>query len=245
MNIQSLDLRKQKLATKVKWGLAALAALIVSPVIFMVVQGLVGLAIAGVVGLAIISFSPVVAMKFANWKLKAIKAEAAANPVETMQNVYNEKERAVDGFSRRIEDFATEVMNFESKLAGFRTEFPAEAPRFDATHQAMLKLLQLRRARLTEARSELRRFAGEIRKADAIWKMGQAAQSMTKAAGMTEDDFMQRIKKDTAIESVQHNLNRAFAQLESALAEEVPQLEHQPAHVIDVPAIEIKQKVTA
>lgn len=245
MNIQSLDLRKQKLASKVKIGLAALAALLVSPVIFLIIKGLVGLAIAAVVGLGIISFAPVVAMKFANWKLKAIKAEAAANPVETMQNVYSEKEQAVNGYAQRIEDFATEVMNFESKLAGFRTEFPAEAPRFDATHRAMLKLLELRRARLVEARGELKRFAGEIRKADAIWKMGQAAQSMTKAAGMTEDDFMQRIKTETAIESVQANLNRAFAQLESALAEETPALDFNPSPVLDVQAVDVTQKVRA
>lgn len=230
----NIDMRKQKLATKVKWGLAAAAALIISPVVFLIVKGLVGLAIAGVLGMAIISFAPVVSMKFANWKLKAIKAEAAANPVETMQNVYREKGDAIASFAQRIEDFATEVMNFESKLAGFRTEFPAEAPKFDATHAAMLKLLQLRRDKLRQAGAEHQRFEVEIRKADAIWKMGQAAASLHKAAGMTDDDFMQKLKTETAIDSVQSNLNRALAQLETSLAEELPALEHNPSPVIDV-----------
>jgi DNA repair exonuclease SbcCD ATPase subunit len=241
----NLDIRKEKLATKVKWGLALLAALIVSPVIFMIVQGLVGLAIAGVVGLAIISFAPVVAMKFANWKLRAIKAEAAANPVETMQNVYREKDGSIKAFAQRIEDFATEVGNFDDKLDGFKTEFPADAAKFEATLQAMTSLLSRRRARLTEARQELNSFASEIRKADAIWKMGLAAQSMHRAAGMTEDDFMQRIKTETAIDAVQSNLNRALAQLETSLAEEMPAIENNPSQVIDVQAVEVRERVHA
>lgn len=232
----SLDLRKQSLANKVKWGIAAAAALLISPVIFMIVKGLVGLAVAGVIGMAIISFAPVVSMKLANWKLKAIKAEAAANPVETMQNVYREKSQALDAFVQRIEDFATEVGNFGDKLSGFKVEFPGEAPKFQATMTAMQELLKRRRMRLYEARQELEAFAGEIRKADAIWKMGLAAASMHKAAGMTEDDFMQRIKTETAIDSVQSNLNRALAQLETSLAEDMPALEHNPSPVIDVMA---------
>lgn len=237
----NIDIRKQKLATKVKWCLAAAAALLISPVIFLIVKGLVGLAIAGAVGMAIISFSPVVSMKFANWKLQAIKAEAAANPVETMQNVYREKDLALSTLARRIEDFATEVGNFGDKLEGFKAEFPGEAPKFAATLRSMQELLKRRRMRLAEARQELGSFAGEIRKADAIWKMGQSAAAMTKAAGMSEDDFMQRIKTDTAIDAVQSNLNRALAQLETSLAEEALAIEHNPAAVIEVQARQINR----
>jgi hypothetical protein len=110
---------------------------------------------------------------------------------------------------------------------------------------AMQELLKRRRVKLAEARQELSAFAVEIRKADAIWKMGQAAASMHKAAGMTEDSFMQRIKTETAIDSVQSNLNRALAQLETSLAEELPALEHNPSSVIDVVATDVTQKVRA
>ena len=48
----------------------------------------IGLVIAAIVGLAIVMFTPVVAIKFANWRLQAIKAESRANPIETLQNQY-------------------------------------------------------------------------------------------------------------------------------------------------------------
>lgn len=243
MSAIPVELRKQIITNRVKIALLALAALVVAPVVFMIVKGLVGLALAGLLGLAIVNFAPVAAMKFANWRLKAIKAEASRSPVETMQAVYQEKDDALTAFAARVEDFATEVLNFDDKLAGFSKEFPGEAERFRATAAAMRELLERRRMRLTQARAELRNFAAEIRKADAIWKMGLAAASMHKAAGMTEDDFMQRIKTETAIDAVQSSLNRALAQLETSLAEEVPALEHSPSPTIDVQAVDITEKV--
>lgn len=78
------NIKRQKLATYAKWGLALLAAAIISPIIFFAVKGLIGLALAGLIGLTIVNFAPVVAMKFANWKVKAITHEAKQNPIEKM-----------------------------------------------------------------------------------------------------------------------------------------------------------------
>jgi hypothetical protein len=50
--------------------------------------------------------------------------------------------------------------------------------------------------------------------------MGQAAAAMTSAAGMTEDDFLQKISTETALDSVQKSMNRAFADLEVSLLED-------------------------
>lgn len=243
MSTLTVEQRKARLAAGVKWGLGLIGAAIVAPVVFLAVQGLVGLILAGVLGLAIVHGAPVLSMRFANWKIKAIKAEAARNPVETMQAVLQEKDRSVDSFAQRVEDFATEVRNFGNKLDGFRAQFPAEAPKFEETHEQMKKLLELRRRRLKEAREELARFEGEIRKADAIWKMAQAASSMHRAAGMTEDSIMQRIKTETAIDSVQSSLNRALSQLETSLSEEAVALEHNPSPTIDVHAVEVRERV--
>lgn len=233
--MDALDIRKARLSSAVKWGLGIAAAVLISPVIFLAVQGLIGLALAGIVGLAIINFAPVLGMKFANWKLKAIKAEAARNPVETMQAVYAEKAAALKSYLDRIEAFAGEVLTFSDKLDGFKAQFPGDAGKFEATLKAMQQLLQRRRERYSESKRKLAEFDGEIRKADAIWKMGLAAQAMTKAAGMTDDDFMQRIKTETAIDAVQTSLNRAMAELETSLLEETPVLTNQSAEVIELP----------
>ena len=210
----------QKLALALKWGLGLAAAAVIAPFIFLTVKGLVGLALAATVGLAIINGAPVVSAAFANWKMKGIKAVAAANPVEQLQNVLMERREALTLFSSRITEFSTRVRQFESKLQSFKSQFPSEAQKFDEQAEAMNQLLRLRRAKYEDVRQQLAAFELEVKKADAIWQMSQAAAELHKAAGMEGEDVYAKIKAETALESVELSLNRSFAQLESALMEE-------------------------
>lgn len=215
-------LKGSKTATGLKWGLGLTAAVVISPVIFMAVSGLVGLAVAGLVGLTIINAAPYVSMKLANWKLKGIKHEASVNPVETLQNAYSEQSEALDRFRSSISEFRMEVSNFSSQIEVFASQFPQDAEKFKAQLATMHRLLKMREERYLEAATELRKFSAEIKRAEAIWKMGQAAQRLNKAAGFSEDDFMARIKTETALDSVQSSMNRAFADLETSLLDESP-----------------------
>lgn len=210
----------QKLATAIKWGLGLAAAAIIAPVIFLTVKGLIGLAIAGFVGLVIINGAPVAASALANWKLKGIKAVAAANPVEQLQNVLIERRNALATFAEQITEFASRVRQFEGKLQWFKKQFPSEADKFDEQAAAMNQLLAVRKARYDEVRQQLAAFEMEVKKADAIWQMSQAAAELQKAAGMRGEDVYAKIKAETALESVEMSLNRSFAQLETALLEE-------------------------
>lgn len=210
----------QKMATALKWGLGLVAAAVIAPFIFLTVKGLVGLALAGAVGLAIINGAPVLSSLLANWKVKGIKAVATANPVEQLQNVLMERQRALTNFAEQITEFASRVRQFESKLAGFKRQFPGEADKFDEQAAAMNRLLANRRARYDDVRQQLIAFEMEVKKADAIWQMSQAAAELHKAAGMDGEDVYAKIKAETALESVEMSLNRSFAQLETALLEE-------------------------
>ena len=84
----------------------------------------------------------------------------------------------------------------------------------------MRLVLENRKAKFKEAQTELTAYDKEIKRANDIWEMGQAAAAMTSAAGMTEDDFLQKISTETALDSVQKSMNRAFADLEVSLLEE-------------------------
>lgn len=212
----------EKLATALKWGLGLVAAAVIAPVIFLTVKGLIGLALAGIVGLAIVHGAPVISSAFANWKMVGIKAVAAANPVEQLQNVLIERRDALKQFADRIVEFATRVKQFESKLEWFKKQFPDEANKFDEQADAMRQILSVRRARYEEVQQQLRAFELEVKKADAIWQMSQAAAELHKAAGMEGEDIYAKIKAETALESVELSLNRSFAQLETALLEESP-----------------------
>lgn len=223
-----------KLATGLKWGLGLGAAVLVAPVVFLAVKGIVGLAAAAVVGLVLINGAPVLAMTLANWKLKGIKYAATSNPVETLQNAYREQDAALDRFRQSITDFRAEVANFSTQVDGFAAQFPQDASKFSAQLEAMNRLLKVRESRYQTARGELQKFAGEIKRAEAIWKMGQAAQRLNKAAGFSDDDFLARIKTETALDSVQSSMNKAFAELETSLMDETP-------HPVDLPTLDVSR----
>jgi DNA repair exonuclease SbcCD ATPase subunit len=152
--------------------------------------------------------------------LKAIKAEAARNPIETLQNDYGKRQEGLRNFASRISDFATAVGSFEDKLGEFKRDHPEDAPKFDEQLRKMKLVLENRKAKFKEAQTELAAYDKEIKRANDIWQMGQAAAAMTSAAGMTEDDFLQKISTETALDSVQKSMNRAFADLEVSLLEE-------------------------
>ncbi len=215
--------RKQRTETIVKViGLGALA-LILGPFYFTILHGLGAIAALVVGGVALftaVKFLPWFALAIGNARLKAIKAEAARNPVETLQNDYMKRQSALEEFRDKITSFSAEVMNFADKLVEFTQKFPAEAQKFKDNLAKMRQLLALRQRKYTQAQDNLASYDLEIQKAGAIWDMGQAAAKLNEAAGMTEDDFLAKIQVETALNSVQTNLNKAFADLEISLLDE-------------------------
>lgn len=211
-----------------------------------------GMALAGLIAGAaalftVWKFIPWFALKVGNARLKAIKAEAAKNPVETLQNDYRKRQSALAEFRQKIIDFSAEIANFADKLNDFAAKFPTEAPKFKEQLSAMKKLRDIRLAKYKRAEENLEAYELEIQKAGAIWEMGQAAAKMNECAGMTEDDFLQKIQVETALGSITTSMNTAFAELELSLAEEEqakgiatearPQLMDSSAN--SIPAIEV------
>ena len=184
-----------------------------------------GMALAGlIVGAAalftVVKFIPWFALKIGNARLKAIKAEASKNPVETLQNDYQKRQSALGEFRQKIVNFSAEVKNFADKLVDFNKKFPAEAPKFKEQLSKMRQLLELRQKKYQQAQDGLAVYELEIQKAGAIWDMGQAAAKMNEAAGMTEEDFLAKIQVETALNSITTNLNEAFADLEISLMDD-------------------------
>ena len=72
---------------------------------------------------------------------------------------------------------------------------------------------------------------------------------MNKLAGMNTGDEFARIKNEAAVDSVMSNLNKAFAQMETAtMVNRKPvqsALTNVPSQVIDVETTLVAQKVTA
>lgn len=252
--------KKQQFITYAKWGFIALAAAIAAPIALFASLGLIGIAIAAGIGLLGINAAPVVALKLSNWKYRAMDAErvehiekvvdaAAANPIETLIHQSNEKRQASDQFRQAITMFRTEVKNFADQIAGFAKEYPDDVARFELQLAAMNKLLKYREDRYKQLQVELDNFDSAIKRAQAMWKMSQAAQKMNKLAGVELGDPFEKIKADSAINSVMTSMNKAFAEMETALLDnkEVQQatlmVENQPSPTLQAETVAYREKV--
>ena len=240
----NLTERKEKIRKWATVGLIGVTGLVVSPVIFLAIQGLVGLVIAAIAGLTIVTFAPWVTMKFANWRVKAITAEAGENPIETMVNLLAAKREAFDRFRTEVETAVVAKKEFTVKCSQFAKQYPHRAEEFTKQLAAMSDLVERKIRALQDAKDTLAEGENKLTEMRAYWDMSQAAQAANKAAGMDTGDIFEKLKADTAVDAVFESMNKAFAQLEvaAALDNNSEKLEYSPATPLIVD-IEAKKKV--
>lgn len=218
--MNDLELKRQRIERLVKYAALPIIGFIVAPYVFLSIKGLIGLIVAGVISVVAVNMIPWFAAVVANWRLKALKHEAAKNPIETLENDYKRRHDALVAFRQSILNSKAEVAGFGDKLDEFKTQYPADAAKFDEQYRKMIELLRLKGRKYEQAKANLQSYEAEIDRARAIWKMAQAAAQMNKAAGVDTDEFFAKIQVETALGSVQKNLNLAFAELEMSLADE-------------------------
>lgn len=237
------NVRREKIKKWASVALIGLAGFIAAPFVFVAIGGLIGLAVAGAVGLGIVMFTPVVAMKFANWRVKAIVGEAKENPIETMINLLAAKEQAFKTFETNVTNAVTARNNFRVKCESFAKKYPHRAAEFQKQLDNMSVLVEQKKKALADAQNALEAGHHKLDEMRAYWEMSQAAQAANQAAGMDTGDAFEKLKADTAVDSVFESMNRAFAQLEVAAAlDETQELEYNPSETLNV--TNVQQKVT-
>jgi hypothetical protein len=204
-------------AKLIKWAIIVAGVAIAAPAALFILKGVLALAAAAFVGLGSIYLAPVVAMKFANQKVKMMVAEAQTNPIETLINQLDQKRQDAQRFADSITTFRTEVKNFEAKTTVFEKSYPDDAARFKSQLATMKQLLAFREGRYKQVQDELTNFAHAIDRAKAMWEMSQAAQQMNRIAGRQSSDTFEQIKTDAAVDSVMKSVNRAFSEMETSL----------------------------
>ena len=221
------DQRRARIKTVVQWGLALLAAVLIAPVIFLAVKGLVGLGLAVIVGLALVNFAPVLAMKFANWKVKAITTEARTNPIESRQNValvrhqrLNEKAAAVSAFGTEVRNVADEVQSLRDH--GQNTDADELARELTLLQQDFNDQI----TGLDEARDALTKYEEETLRLSRRWKASEALLRARGASGKAMDQELEKLVSQEATDAVNSKMNEAFARLDvdRATRRRAPQL---------------------
>jgi Tfp pilus assembly protein FimV len=219
-----------------KWGQIAVIGvlgLIASPIVFLAIKGIIGLMVAATLGLAAITFAPYISMKFANWKVAAIVAEAKENPIETMEKLLIAKKQAYREFYTQVETAVTACKQFESKTKQFAIQYPTRAPEFQKQLDQMKQLVEAKKVSLKRAQGMLEEGDRKLVEMKAYWDMSQAAQAANKAAGMNTGDLYDELKASTAVDAVFESMNRAFAELEVATSMSMPMIENSPQPIIE------------
>lgn len=219
--MNDIDLKRKKFAGITKIAIGALAIAVLAPAIMLLVKGIIGIAIAGFVGLVIVNGAPVISMKLANWKIKAIVTEAKTNPIETMVNVANDRADRLKEALQRIGDLSASVKDFADKVVNFKKTWPNEAAAFDAAVANANKVLEKWKRDYATAKGALETYLLEIEKCRAVNEMALEMAKLNKMAQMDSDKLMEELKSKTAIDEVSKRMNSAMAQLETSLLEEV------------------------
>ena len=211
--------RAQKWGTVAKWAIFALAGFLFAPFAIMTITGMLGLIVAGAIAGITWIMLPSVEARAKNIRLRMIKAEAAKNPIETLEAEFLRRSTMLDERKKKIETFNAKTRTFGDKLEQFKRDYPADAGKFQTTYDQMRLLLKRQQQQWHEAEKNLQVFQGVVTRAKAMWAMALAANEAKAGSGLDEDSFYAQLKTETALESVTDGMNTAFAQLDTLVLE--------------------------
>ena len=242
--MNQIDIKRISYDKWFKFGIIGVVVGLVSPFIFMMVQGIAGLIVAGFLGLLAVNLAPVLSMKLANWKVKGIVSEARENPIETLTNLLLEKREAFRKFTEAVINQVSSLKTFERKSNEFAKTYPARAGEFQAQVEAMRTMVEKQQQALEAAKEAIYQGEQKLTEMTAFWEMSQIAQAANKTANMNNGDQFEQLKLNTSFDAVFNSVNLAFAQMEVAARLETPAIENsQTVNVIIPNIINVKVKV--
>ncbi len=231
--MNEVELKQQKITKLVKVGVMLVVCAVLGPLAYLAIKGIVGLAAFGALVFIGYHAAPVIALKVANAKYRALDDErishiqkvvktASENPIETAtQQSLAYKERAKK-YLEGITAYSTEVGNFENMTAEFAKKYPDTAPRYREQLATMRKALAYKNEKYKELVENIKLMDEKIAFLTANWKMSQALQKVNALGGVDGGDPMEQLKADAAIDAVVNSINRAFAEMDaSVLADSV------------------------
>lgn len=211
------EVKRKRIEAVVKalvWGVGLAIA---GPYIWMSLEGL--FALAALVGTAGVlwSVAPGVAQAFANWRIKLLIAVIEANPIETMETLRGEKYEELQRAENAITDFDTQLGNFKDQVASVKKEYPEEAVAYEEIQARMQDCLDSMREEHRAAKTQLKDFEGRIKKAKVLFNMAKAANAMLEKQADAQAQLFADIKQQVSFEKVRTDLNRAFANMNTAI----------------------------
>lgn len=202
-----------------KWKVLLLllaAGFVVLPFILQAIMGLVGIVVGLSLAAVTVMYAPVFGTKMANKRLQLMKSEWAKNPIESLENDYIERQRALTAFQEGVVKVGGIARNMRDKVDEYKTRRTAkDAAKFETQVSDLERIYENRVRALEKATKALEVRKTQIERASDDWRLQKELAAASKAAGVANgDSFLQKLLSDTAFTTVNEALNSSFAELE-------------------------------
>lgn len=216
-NTTITDPRARRWGNFVKYSVLVLGLAVFAPVIWLAVGGLVGLVLFGAIALGTWMLKEPAFTFAANMRLKLIKAEAAKNPVETLQTEHLRQSEILEERKKGIDDLAGAIRTLDQTIDKLQQEFPdsPELPQLREDQAQLETLESSRRADWQQAYISLGEFAKEIQRVSRLWDVSLAAARARQQSGLTNEEWMAKLKTQTSLDAIRTNLNTQLAALKT------------------------------
>jgi hypothetical protein len=218
--MNDIEQKRKRIETIAKVIGLCVAGALFAPIAIMTIKGLISLIVVGLIALFTVNvIIPWFAVSLANWRLKALKAAAAANPIEMLENQYKDRMGALAKIRENITASYAVLQNLHAQIQEHDEKYPGKPSQYLDKYQKLSALISLRGQKYKQAQKNLADFAEVIDEKRSDWKIAQTMAEANKLANVGED-FTSQLLKDTALNTVQDGLNTAFAELETSLLDE-------------------------
>jgi translation initiation factor 2B subunit (eIF-2B alpha/beta/delta family) len=188
---------------------------LVAPYIWVAIGGLIGLiAAVGVFGITWMT-KDWLYMKAGNLRLSLIKAEAAENPVETLQSEHLKQSEQLEERRKGLESMNGACRTLDQAIDSLERDFPdsPELPQMRADQGELLALLESRKQDWQDSYISLGQFANEIKRVGKLWEVSLAAARARQQTGLSQDEWMSKLKTQTSIDAIRTKLNTQLSAL--------------------------------
>jgi len=199
-------------------------------IIWMAVSAALGLAaIAGIaaVGFGFISMLPLLGQKLENWILARRKAEARANPVEQLQNLYLVRIKQVEAQRTAAIEMNAQIRTMDGMITD-RRAMNKDVSQQTAALGALKVALQQRIEKIKLFEKALVQMKDKIEDVEYQQKFAKVYAAAHAAGGSAEDEATNQMLAQEAINSSDESFNKIFADLdiETATLNDTKQIEY-------------------
>jgi hypothetical protein len=220
--MNELELKRKRIETFGKVLGLGIAGFLFAPIAYATITGVISLLVVGVIALAVVNVGvPWFAVSLANWRLKALKSAAAANPIETLENRYQDRQNALVGIRENIKKSYSVLQELYAQIQEHAEKYPNRPSQYLEKYNKLKALVELRGKKYKQAQVNLAAFGELIEEKRSDWKIAQTMAAASELANVGED-FTSKLLQDTALNTIQDGLNMAFSELETSLLDEQP-----------------------